>query len=107
MEEIDRAVDLALSLVTAGDPELLAVIGLSLRVSLTAATAAFCIGIPLAAALATTRRLPGRSALLVLANALSRRLRTLHRRGGCHSHRWRQHTWLHPHHDHRHRAGNL
>ena len=69
MEEIGRALGLALGLVAAGDAELLAVVWLSLRVSLTAAFAAFCVGVPLAAALAAARRLPGRTVLLVLANA--------------------------------------
>ena len=53
MQEIDRALALALGLLAAGDPELLAVVGLSLRVSLTAAATAFCVGIPLAAGVVT------------------------------------------------------
>jgi tungstate transport system permease protein len=69
VEDIGHALGLALGLVVAGDPEFLAVVGLSLRVSLTGAAAAFCIGVPLAAALATARCFPGRGALLVLANA--------------------------------------
>ncbi len=69
MQEIDLALSLAFGLVAAGDPELLAVVGLSLRVSLTAALAAFCIGVPLAVALTAARRLPGRPVFLVLTNA--------------------------------------
>jgi tungstate transport system permease protein len=69
MGEINRALDLALGLVARGDDELFAIVGLSLRVSLTAAVAAFCIGVPFATAIVTARRFPGRSIFLVLANA--------------------------------------
>lgn len=68
MEEMTRAAGLALGLIAGADAELLGIVGLSLRVSLMAAALAFALGVPLAALLAA-RRLPGRRALLVLANA--------------------------------------
>lgn len=52
-----------------GDPELLDIVLLSLRVSLTAATLAFVLGAPLGATLAILR-FPGRGALVVVVNAL-------------------------------------
>ncbi|WP_089899775.1 ABC transporter permease [Loktanella fryxellensis] len=52
-----------------GDPELRQIIGLSLRVTLTAVAIACMIGLPLGAALALAR-FPGRGALVVLFNAL-------------------------------------
>ena len=68
MEEMTRAAALALGLIAAADAELLGIVGLSLRVSLAAAALAFAFGVPFAALLAA-RRVPGRRALLVLANA--------------------------------------
>jgi tungstate transport system permease protein len=59
----------AIRLISEGDPELLGIVLLSLRVSLTAALAAFCLGAPLGAALAVYP-FRGRSALLVVVNAL-------------------------------------
>jgi tungstate transport system permease protein len=59
----------ALGLVTSLDPDLLDVVGLSLRVSLTAVLAAMLIGLPLGALLALAR-FPGRNLLIILFNAL-------------------------------------
>ncbi len=59
----------ALSLIMGGDPVLMQIIGLSLRVSLTAVVLACLIGLPLGALLALTR-FPGRSAVIVTFNAL-------------------------------------
>lgn len=69
MEEIARALPLALGLLTDGDPELIGIVALSLRVSLSAALIAMVVGVPLAALLAALPRLPGRRAAIVLANA--------------------------------------
>ena len=69
MDEFGRALSLALALLGGGDPELLGIIGLSLRVSLTASVLAFCLGAPLGAALAVYA-VPARQLWLVLVNAL-------------------------------------
>src|SRR3712207_3486853 len=69
MSEIGRAFVHAFDLIAGLDPELVSIVLLSLRVSLTATLAAFLIGAPLGAMLAVTR-FPGRGALLVLVNAL-------------------------------------
>lgn len=69
MEEIARALPLALGLVASGDRELLGIVGLSLRVSMTAALLALAVGVPAAALLAVKPRLPGRRLVLVLVNA--------------------------------------
>lgn len=69
MEEFGRAFVLALRLVLGADPELVGIVGLSLRVSLGAALLAFALGAPLGALLATAR-FRGRTALLVVLNAL-------------------------------------
>ncbi|MCC7283435.1 MAG: ABC transporter permease [Acetobacteraceae bacterium] len=53
----------------AADPELLAIVALSLRVSLTAAVVGFALGLPVGAALAMLR-FRGRGALVVLSNTL-------------------------------------
>ena len=53
----------------AADPELLAIVALSLQVSLTASAIGFCLGVPLGAALAMLR-FPGRGGLIVLTNTL-------------------------------------
>jgi tungstate transport system permease protein len=58
----------ATGLVAHLDPKLLEIIGLSLRVSLTATLLAACIGLPLGAALAVGK-FPGRHALTVVVNA--------------------------------------
>jgi len=59
----------AAGLVTHLDPKLLAIVELSLRVSLTATLLAACIGLPLGAAIAVGR-FPGRQTLTVLLNAM-------------------------------------
>ena len=60
-----EALGLAAKLVLAFDPELMAIVGLSLRVSLTATAVAALVGVPLGALLAT-RRFFGRQFLVVL-----------------------------------------
>ncbi|NWG26181.1 MAG: ABC transporter permease [Pseudorhodoplanes sp.] len=59
----------ALELVLRGDPALLAIVRLSLAVSLSAVLFAALVGLPLGAALALTR-FPGRGAAIVVLNAL-------------------------------------
>jgi tungstate transport system permease protein len=59
----------ALGLILSGDGELLGIVALSLRVSLTAVFLAALIGLPLGAALAVFR-FPGRGVLVVVVNAL-------------------------------------
>src|SRR5437868_14058854 len=59
----------AWQLILNGDPTLLAIVRLSLAVSLSAVALAAFVGMPLGALLALTR-FPGRSALVVLLNAL-------------------------------------
>jgi len=59
----------ALGLILSADGDLLEIVALSLRVSLTAVMLATLIGLPLGAALAVYR-FPGRGALVVLVNAL-------------------------------------
>jgi tungstate transport system permease protein len=56
-------------LVLSGDPTLIAIVSLSLSISLTAVVFAAVLGLPLGAALAVLR-FPGRSAAVVLVNAL-------------------------------------
>lgn len=65
----DNPFMLALSLIAGGDPVLWQIILLSLRVTLTAVLIACLIGLPLGAALAMAR-FPGRSAVIVIFNAL-------------------------------------
>ena len=69
MDEFGRAFTLALHLIIRADPELLGIVGLSLRVSLSAALVAFIIGAPVGALLAITR-FRGRTVLLIVLNAL-------------------------------------
>ena len=69
MDEFGRALSLAIAMILRADADLVAIVGLSLRVSLTAAALGFALGAPLGALLAATR-FPGRGALLVLVNAL-------------------------------------
>ncbi len=69
MQDFAEAFRLAFQLVWQMDGELAAIIGLSLRVSLTAVAISAVIGLPLGAALATMR-FRGRGAVLVLVNAL-------------------------------------
>jgi tungstate transport system permease protein len=59
----------AFSLIASGDPALMHIIGLSLRVTLTAVLIASAVGLPLGAALALAR-FPGRGAVIVVFNAL-------------------------------------
>lgn len=59
----------ALTLITTADSALMQIIGLSLRVTLSAVVIACAIGLPLGAALALAR-FPGRGAVIVLFNAL-------------------------------------
>jgi tungstate transport system permease protein len=59
----------ALLLITSGDPALMQIIGLSLRVTLSAVLIACLVGLPLGAGLALAR-FPGRGAVIVLFNAL-------------------------------------
>ena len=65
MQDIGAAFRLVLS----GDPAMLAIVGLSLRVSLTAVLLGALIGLPRGALLAVTR-FPGRKAIIVTLNAL-------------------------------------
>ena len=69
MQGIGDAFALALGLVLSGDGDLWEIVGLSLRVSLTATTLACLIGLPLGAWLAISR-FRGRGAVLVVLNAL-------------------------------------
>src|SRR5918998_875426 len=69
MSDLGRAFAHAFELIAGFDPELVGIVALSLRVSLTATLIAFLIGAPIGAALAVYR-FPGRGALLVLVNAL-------------------------------------
>src|SRR5258707_10468455 len=59
----------ALQLILAGDPALLAIVRLSLTVSLSAVLFAALIGLPFGALVALTR-FPGREAVIVILNAL-------------------------------------
>jgi tungstate transport system permease protein len=69
MNDFARSVAAALSLIGSLDPELLGIVSLSLRVSLSASLIALAIGAPLGAWLAISR-FPGRQAIIVLTNAL-------------------------------------
>ncbi len=69
MSEIYNALGTAASLIVKFDSDLVEIIGLSLRVSLTAVALAAAIGLPLGAAVALFR-FPGRSGVIVLINAL-------------------------------------
>jgi tungstate transport system permease protein len=68
VQDFIDAFRLALALIGSRDPDLWQAVLLSLQVSLTASLIAFVIGAPVGAYLAV-RRFPGRSAVLVLANA--------------------------------------
>ena len=59
----------AFNLMASGDAALVQIIGLSLRVTLTAVLVACVVGLPLGAALALAR-FPGRGAVIVVFNAL-------------------------------------
>ncbi len=69
MQDYGDALWLALQLLVSGDPELMEIIALSLRVSLSAMVVACVIGLPLGAIVAISR-FPGRGAVLVLMNTL-------------------------------------
>ena len=69
MQDIGEAFHLALSLVLSGDADLFEIVGLSLRVSLSATLIACAIGLPVGALLAVSR-FRGRGAVLVFINAL-------------------------------------
>jgi tungstate transport system permease protein len=69
MNDLTSAFTQAFGLIWRLDTELLAVVGLSLEVSLTAVVIASALGLPLGAALAV-ERFRGRQALIVLLNAL-------------------------------------
>ncbi len=69
MQDFAQEFTMALSLILTGDPELWAIVLLSLQVSLTAVLIAAAIGMPLGAALAVAR-FPGRRLLIILLNAL-------------------------------------
>ena len=69
MDEFRQAPAIALELLITLEPELLAIIGLSLTVSLAATLLAALIGLPLGAAVAVYR-FPGRSVIAALLNAM-------------------------------------
>ena len=69
MQDFGEAFRLAFALAAAGDADLLEIIGLSLRVSLSALVAACLIGLPIGA-LTAIGRFPGRGAVLVILNSL-------------------------------------
>ncbi len=69
MHSIGEAFALALQLVLSGDPDLLEIVALSLRVSLTATAVACLIGLPIGALVAISR-FRGRTIVLVVMNAL-------------------------------------
>lgn len=69
MQDFAEAFRLALQLVLAADPDLLEIILLSLRVSLSAVAISGLIGLPLGAAVAISK-FPGRNGVIVLLNAL-------------------------------------
>lgn len=64
----ESAISLALTLISTADPDLLEIIGLSLRVSLSAVGLSLCAGLVLGATLAIAR-FPGRQAVNILVNA--------------------------------------
>jgi len=69
MNEVGQAFLSALALVRRGDPELLQIVALSLKVSLAATLLAGLVGTPIGTVLAIYR-FPGRTAFLVVVNAL-------------------------------------
>lgn len=69
MSDIAAAADAAVRLVASGDEGLYEIVSLSLQVSLAAVAIASLIGLPLGAALATTR-FPGRKLLVVVTTSL-------------------------------------
>jgi tungstate transport system permease protein len=69
MNSLGAAASQALHLIAGGDPTLLGIVLLSLKVSLTAVAIACAVGLPLGAAIAVGR-FPGRHTLIVVLNAL-------------------------------------
>jgi len=69
MQDFGEAFRLAFQLVVTADPDLLEIIVLSLRVSLTAVAVACLIGLPVGAVIAISR-FPGRTGVIILSNAL-------------------------------------
>ena len=69
MHDLQQSFLLALGLVLSGDGDPFEIIGLSLRVSLTAVAAAVLIGLPLGSIIAV-RGFPGRRLVMVILNAL-------------------------------------
>ena len=69
MGDFDAALTTAMHLVASGQPELVGIVVLSLKVSLSATLLASAVGLPLGVALAISR-FPGRHAVVVLTNAL-------------------------------------
>ncbi len=69
MQNIGDALQLALQLVLSGDADLVEIVLLSVQVSITASVVALLIGLPIGALVAVAR-FPGRSAVLVVMNAL-------------------------------------
>jgi tungstate transport system permease protein len=69
MHDFAEAIATAISLIAGFDSELIGIVALSLRVSLSASLIAMMIGAPLGAVLAVSR-FRGRQAVIVLANAL-------------------------------------
>ena len=69
MQDFGQAFHLAFELVLAADADLLEIVGLSLRVSLSAVAIACAVGLPLGAAVGMAR-FPGRQAVIILLNAL-------------------------------------
>jgi len=69
MSTLGQAFQQAFGLVASGDPDLIGIVALSLRISLTAVLLSTLIGLPLGAAIAVGR-FPGRKTLIVILNAL-------------------------------------
>lgn len=69
MQDFGEAFHLAFAMILSGDRDLLEIVGLSIRVSLSALAFACLIGLPLGAAVAISR-FPGRGAALVALNAM-------------------------------------
>lgn len=69
MDDIWQAIGTAFSLVLSFDTDLMEIVGLSLRVSLSAVVIATLLGLPIGAALAVYR-FPGRKGLVILINVL-------------------------------------
>ncbi|MGB7304468.1 MAG: ABC transporter permease, partial [Burkholderiaceae bacterium] len=69
MQVLAESFSMALALVLSADPDLLEIVGLSLRVSLTAVVLACLLGLPVGALIAACR-FRGRNLVIVLLNAL-------------------------------------